>query len=234
MVEALRLLGRLERHSVLGGARCAEIIRDAADGDHQRIVAHTARRSDPPPFLVEGRGEMHALAGPIEPNHLAELVAEVVPMGLSQIVELMLARIHATRRDRVQERLPQMRAAPFDEDDLGKPTLAEPVSETRRELEPGGSAADDHDPVRGREARQVSCLDGHRRHGFGHEATPGRSLMRKGQRLLQKSGQAPSCRGLTGSKPRAAPSAQEGATRETIKRSAFAPARPRARRAASR
>ena len=158
MVEALRLLGRLERHGVLGGARRAEIIGDAADGDHQRVVADTARRGDLSPFLVEGRGEMHALAGPIEPDHLAELVAEVMPMGLSQIVELMLARIDAARRDRVQKRLPQMRAAPFDEDDLGKPALAEPVSEPRRELEPGGSATDHHDPVRRREARHASCL----------------------------------------------------------------------------
>ena len=44
-------------------------------------------------------------------------------MGLSQIVELVLARIHAAGRDRMQERLPQMRAAPFDEDDLGSRRL---------------------------------------------------------------------------------------------------------------
>ena len=85
----------------------------------------------------------------IEPDHLAELIAEMMPVGLSQIVQLVLARVHAARRDGVEKRLPQMRAAFFDEDDLGKTALAEPITEPSDELEPRG-AAPDHDDAMGR------------------------------------------------------------------------------------
>ncbi len=43
-------------------ARRAEIVGDAADRDHQRVVAEAARRRDLPPLLVMRGGEMDLLA----------------------------------------------------------------------------------------------------------------------------------------------------------------------------
>ena len=70
-IEARRLGRGLERHRMLGNAWCTEIVGDAADRDHQRVVADGPRRRDLAPFIIEGGGEMHFLGGAIEPDHLA-------------------------------------------------------------------------------------------------------------------------------------------------------------------
>src|SRR5208283_5786257 len=79
--------------------------------------------------------------------HLAKVVAKVVPVALREIVQLMLGRIHAAGRHHVQKRLPQMRAAPLDQRNLGEAPLAERVAEMGGELEARGAAADDHNSV---------------------------------------------------------------------------------------
>ena len=58
-VEPRRLVGRVERDRVLLDARRAEIVGDAADGDHQGVVADRAHRRDEPAVLVELGGEVH-------------------------------------------------------------------------------------------------------------------------------------------------------------------------------
>jgi hypothetical protein len=67
-----------------GNARRAEVIGDAADRDHQRVVADAPRRGDLTPFVVEHGGEAHELGRTIEPDHLAEAVTETVPVRLGQ------------------------------------------------------------------------------------------------------------------------------------------------------
>ena len=76
----------------IGDARCAEIIGDAADRDHQRVVADRAWRGNLTSFVVESGGEMHLLFGAIEPDHFAEAIAEPVPMRLGEVVHLVFAR----------------------------------------------------------------------------------------------------------------------------------------------
>ena len=95
-----------------------------------------------------GRAEPHHLRRAVEADHLAEMIAKMVPMPLGEIVELVLGRIHAAGRDRVQQRLPQMRAAALDQRDIGEASLAQPVAETGDKLETRRSAANDDDPVR--------------------------------------------------------------------------------------
>ena len=73
---------------------------------------------------VMGRAELDHLRRPVEADHLAEMIAEMMPMRLGEIVQLVLGRIHAARRHRMQQRLPQMGAAALDESDVGKPALA--------------------------------------------------------------------------------------------------------------
>ena len=141
-------LGRgLQRHGVLGDAGCAEIVGDAADRDHQRVVADGPWRGDLAPLVIEGGGEMHFLGGAIEPDHLAQTIAEPVPMRLGEVVQLVLAGVQAARRDFVQQRLPKMCPGTFHQGDTRPPAPAEAVAEPGDELEPRRTAADHDDLV---------------------------------------------------------------------------------------
>ena len=70
-----------------------------------------------------------------------------MPVALREIVQLMLGRVHASGRDHVQQRLPEMGAAAFDEGDVRDAALAERVAEMGDEFEPGRAASDDDDPM---------------------------------------------------------------------------------------
>src|SRR5208282_107746 len=111
------------------------------------IVAEDALGRDLDPGLDEDRGDLHLAAPAVEPDHLAYAIAEMMPMRLGQVVELVVAHVHAAGRDLVEERLPQMGARLVDERDLGAAAPAEAVAEARRELEPAGTAAHDDDAV---------------------------------------------------------------------------------------
>src|SRR5271167_380475 len=91
------------------------------------------------------RAELNQLRCPIEADHLAEMIAEMAPMRLGEVVELVLGGIHASRRDDMQQRLPQVGAASLDESDIGESALPEFAPETADELETRRSAADDDD-----------------------------------------------------------------------------------------
>ena len=117
-VEALRLLGRLERNGVRFHAARAEIVGQAADGDDERIVAELLRRRDLPPLVVDERRHADQAPAPIDADQRAEAEREAVPVGLGQIVDLVHAQIHAAGGDLVQQRLPQVRAAPVDQRDV--------------------------------------------------------------------------------------------------------------------
>ena len=101
-VEAPRLRRRFQRHRILRDASCPEIIGHAADRDHQRVVSQGARRRDLTPLVVEGGGEANLFSGAIEPDHLAQAIAEGVPMRLGEVVHLVFAGIDAARSHRVQ------------------------------------------------------------------------------------------------------------------------------------
>ena len=62
--------------------RRAEVVAPAANGNDQRVVGKGAFRSNRSPLIVIGRGEEHPPVGPVEADHLAIAVPEVVPMRL--------------------------------------------------------------------------------------------------------------------------------------------------------
>jgi hypothetical protein len=85
---------------------------------------------------------MHLLGGAIEPDHLAQAVTEPVPMRLGEVVQLVLAGVHAAGRRFVQQRLPKMRAGAFHQRDTRPTAPAKAVAEPGDELEPRRAAAD--------------------------------------------------------------------------------------------
>ena len=105
-MEALRLFRRFQRHGKFRRAGRAEIIGDAADRDDERVIGNAARgrRSRGPPR--QGRAELGPTCRAVEPDHFAEMIAEMMPVALGQIIQLVLGRVHAAGRDQMQQRLP--------------------------------------------------------------------------------------------------------------------------------
>ena len=146
-VEALGLGGGVEQDAVLGHARCAEIIGAAADGDDQGVVVQAARRYQLAAVLVEGRGQADALGGAVQALQAADLELEVVPLGLGDIVELVLGRVQRAGGHFVQQRFPQVGEIGVNQGDVGLATLAQGAAQTGGELQPAGAAADDNDAM---------------------------------------------------------------------------------------
>ena len=80
-------------------------------------------------------------------DHLADAVAEVVPVRLRQVVDLVRAHVHAAGGDLVQLGLPDVGAGAVDQGDVGLAALAQRVAERGGQFEPAGAAADDDDLV---------------------------------------------------------------------------------------
>ena len=95
---------------MLAHAGRAEIVAEAAHGDDQRVVAEGALRRHLLAFVVEVGRHMHLAPLPVEPDHLADAVAEMMPVRLGEVVDRMRAHVDAAGRDLVQQRLPDMRA----------------------------------------------------------------------------------------------------------------------------
>ena len=119
----------LERDGVLLDARGTEIVGETADRDHQRVVRERAPRGDLFAILINDRRYLHLAPLPVEADHLSKTVAKVVPVRLSQIVELVYAQIHAAGGHLVQQRLPQVRPGLVDQLDPRLAAFANPVAE---------------------------------------------------------------------------------------------------------
>ena len=149
-VEALGLRRCLQRHGIFDDAGCAEIVGDAADRDHQRVVTDRGVRRDQAPFVVENSGEPDLFPLAVEPDHLAEAIAEPVPMGLGEVVHFVGGGIDGAGRHGVQQRLPDMGAGRIHQGD-GRPSApAQPVAEAGCEFQPSRAAAHHHNPVQRR------------------------------------------------------------------------------------
>src|SRR5882724_5698254 len=126
---------------MFGHAWCAEIVGHAPDRDHQRVVAHRARRRDLALLIVECGGEAHLLSGAIESDHLAEAIAEGVPMRLGEVVDLVFAGIDAACGHRMQERLPEMGPSTLDQGDRSPRAATKAIAEAGCKLQTRRAAA---------------------------------------------------------------------------------------------
>ncbi len=149
VVEPAGLLGGLQRHGVFRRARRAEIVGDAADGDDQRVVTDRRLRADFAPLDILRGGQGDGFGVAVEASHFAVAEAEMAPMRLRDVVELVLRAAQASGGDGMQQRFPDMRAAAIDERDTGALSPAEPLAELGRQLQSGGAAADNDDVMKG-------------------------------------------------------------------------------------
>ncbi len=100
-MEPRGLVRCLQANRVLRNPGRAEIIGETADRQDQRVVGITARRRDLDAILLANRSDQHLAPAAVEPDHLSGAIAEVMPVSLRQIVELMMAEIHAAGGDLV-------------------------------------------------------------------------------------------------------------------------------------
>ena len=167
-VEAAGLFGGLERDGELGGAGGAEIVGDAADRHDERVIGDAGGGGDLAACFVMGGAEEEALIRAVQAGDVAEAVGEMMPVGLGEVVELVVGAREAAGGDGVQEGFPEMGAVALDEGDAGLAAAAERVAELGDELESGGPAPGDDD-VReigaGDARRRLGCGDAGRRHG---------------------------------------------------------------------
>ena len=155
-VKPLGLQGRIQRQRVLAYARCAKVIALTADRDDQRIVMKAPRLRDPLSLVVDMGSKMNGACPPIEPDQFADAIAEMMPMRLRQVVDLVHAEIHAAGSDLMQQRLPQMGAAFVHEGHVGPFVTTQLVAEPSHERQPASAAADDDDAMEiGRIAHHV-------------------------------------------------------------------------------
>jgi hypothetical protein len=104
------------------------------------------------------RAELEALAGAVQTDHLGIGVFEMTPLGLREVVQLVLGAPQAARGHRVQQGLPQMGARAIHQCDPRLACLAQGHAELRHQFEAGRAAAGDHDVMKARHlCRHAAC-----------------------------------------------------------------------------
>ena len=147
LVEPHRLLLRVEGDGVLLHPRRAEIVGGRAHREDQRIVGNRADGRDLTPLGIVARGELDRARATVESCHRADTIAEMMAVGVVEIVHRMVADIEAASGDLVQQRLPDMSAGLVHEGDVSLAFPAQRVAELGGQLKPRRASADDHDPM---------------------------------------------------------------------------------------
>jgi len=84
-----------QRHRMFRRPRCAEIIGNTADADHQRVIGHAAWGRNLTVFIVNSGTNQDFARLPVNADHWSEAVSEMVVMGLAEIMQLMPVSIQA-------------------------------------------------------------------------------------------------------------------------------------------
>src|SRR5262245_47637576 len=147
-VEARGLEWRVQRYRMLAHTGGAEIVALAAHCHNERIVTKAALRRDLAALVINVGRHLDFASLPIEANHLANAIAEAMPMRLRQEVDFVDREIHTSGGDLVQQGLPKMSARFVDQGDISELAPAEPVTQLGHKLESAGAAADHNDSVK--------------------------------------------------------------------------------------
>jgi hypothetical protein len=131
----------------------AEIIAPTAHRNDQCIITKRTWRRDLATFIVDTGGKGNLLLVTVEAHHLANAVAEMMPVRLREIVDGMVADIHAAGRYLMQKGFPDMGPGALDQRHLGFPAPAEPVPKLGHKLQSRRSSTDNDDVVKERLGR---------------------------------------------------------------------------------
>ena len=133
---------------MLGNARDAEIVADAADAQDERVVRQRSGWQHFVPVLELHRRQMQLATRAIETDDVTLAEAEAMPMRECQIIDAVHVDVHSSRGNFVQQRLPHVRLEMVDERDLGHAFPPELVAEHAGERQSARAAPDDHGLMR--------------------------------------------------------------------------------------
>src|SRR6516162_4175185 len=107
-MKALGVVRAVQQDRILANSRSTEVVAMAADREDQRIVADATPPDHFVSLVVQVRRELDLALGTVEPDQFADAIVEMVPMGLSPEFHLLHGKIHASCRDLMQQRLPEV------------------------------------------------------------------------------------------------------------------------------
>src|SRR5262245_29118231 len=148
LMEALGVVRAVQLDRMLANTRSTEVVAMTADRDDQRVVGKAAPPQHFTTLVVQVRRELDLALGPVEPDQFADAIVEMVPMGLRPEFHLLDRKIHASCRDLMQQRLPEVGPRFVNQRNIGDPAPAQRVAKPRDQLEASGTAADDDDAMR--------------------------------------------------------------------------------------
>src|SRR5215471_7516389 len=148
-MESFGLVCAVQQDRMLANTRSAEVVTETADCDDQRVVGEETLPHHFPSLVVEIRGEHDLALVAVEPDQFPDTIVEVVPMGLSPEFRLLHLKFHASRRDVMQQRFPEVSPRLVDQRHISDAAPTERVAKACDQLKATGTAADDDDAMRG-------------------------------------------------------------------------------------
>nr|AAK71501.1 NADH dehydrogenase [Halopseudomonas xiamenensis] len=145
LAEAFGLLRAVDEVAVLGHARGAEVVGDAAQRHHQVIVLQRARRQDHDAVVVDDRRQRDGAVVAVEVAERAALKAVAVRLGMPLVGHFIEAGIEHARGHFMQQGLPDVRGVAVDQNDLGALALAELAPQAGDQFEATCASPDHHD-----------------------------------------------------------------------------------------
>jgi hypothetical protein len=130
-MKALRFRLGVERDRILCDAGYTEVVADAADTEHQRVVGYAARRQNFAAVVIVYRVERKLMSRAIESRNGALTKAKAMPVRQREIVGGVRVGVHAAGGDFVQQRLPDVRLESIDQRNLGLAVPAQLVAKRR-------------------------------------------------------------------------------------------------------
>jgi hypothetical protein len=100
------LFGCFQTDRIVHHPRRSEIVGQTADRKHQRVAGIGSRRRYFRAIFLHDRTDKDFTPGAIEPDHFADSVVEMMPVCLRQVIQFMMAEIHAAGSDLMQQRFP--------------------------------------------------------------------------------------------------------------------------------
>ena len=162
---------RIERNRVRCDTRHAEIVALAADAENQHVVGHVrARAASRRPSSSMTCLQREFARCRSRPATAPWHEAKAMPVRQRQIVDVVRVGIHATGRDLMQQRLPDVRLVRSTSVISAWPWTPELLAQRSGERQSARAAADDHDPDARTRGRCPGSFAAHR--AFASRSAP--------------------------------------------------------------
>ncbi|MEN9594850.1 MAG: hypothetical protein RLY23_1333, partial [Actinomycetota bacterium] len=96
-VKRLGVMLRFQLQCVLFDALGTEIIAQAPNANHKRVVLDVLSGRHIPTVLIHIRRKLDGFVGAVKSFELTNSKGEVVPMGLRHVIHFVVAQVHAAR-----------------------------------------------------------------------------------------------------------------------------------------